>query len=97
MNITPMMLLTLPTIYPTIQALRFDGIWFGVVTVVLMEAGMITPPIGLNVFTMSSLVPDIPMSKIFSGVIPFFLGMMLCVLLLILFPQIALWLPQMFS
>lgn len=95
MNITPMMLLTLPTIYPTIQALGFDGVWFGVITVILMEAGQITPPIGLNVFTMSSLAPDVPMSTIFRGVMPFFAGMMLCVLLCILFPSIPLLLPSL--
>lgn len=95
MNITPMMLLTLPTIFPTIQALGFDGIWFGVITVILMECGMITPPVGMNVFTMASLVPDVPMAKIFRNVMPFFLGMLLCVLLIIIFPQIALWLPGM--
>jgi tripartite ATP-independent transporter DctM subunit len=94
MNIIPMMMLTLPSIYPTIQGLGFDGIWFGVVTVILMEMGMITPPVGMNVFTLSSLVPDIPMGKIFKGVIPFFLGMILCVIILTIFPQIALYLPN---
>lgn len=93
MNIIPMMLLTLPSMYPTIHALGFDGIWFGVVTVIVMEMGMITPPIGINVFTMTSLAPDIPMATVFKGVMPFFAGMCLCVLLVILFPQLALWLP----
>lgn len=93
MNIIPMMLLTLPSIYPTIETLGFDGIWFGVVTVIVMEMGMITPPIGMNVFTMASLAPDISMGAIFKGVMPFFIGMCVCVLLIILFPQLALWLP----
>ncbi len=94
MNILPMMMLTLPSIYPTIMALGFDGIWFGVVTVILMEMGMITPPVGMNVFTLSSLVPDIPMSTIFKGVIPFFFGMILCTIIITIFPQIALVLPN---
>lgn len=94
MNILPMMMLTLPSIYPTIMGLGFDGIWFGVVTVLLMEMGMITPPVGMNVFTLSSLVPDIPMSQIFKGVIPFFFGMILCVLIITIFPEIATWLPN---
>ena len=94
MNIVPMMLLTLPSIYPTVQAMNIDGIWFGVITVIVMEMGMITPPIGLNVFTMSSLAPDITMSTIFKGVLPFFVGMIICVILVIMFPQIALWLPS---
>jgi TRAP-type C4-dicarboxylate transport system permease large subunit len=94
MNILPMMMLTLPSIYPTIMGLGFDGIWFGVVTVLLMAMGMITPPMGMNVFTLSSLVPDIPMGTIFKGVIPFFFGMILCVIIITFFPQIALWLPN---
>ena len=94
MNIIPMMLLTLPALYPTVQALGFDGIWFGVATVILMEMGMITPPIGMNVFALSSLAPDIPMAQIFKGVLPFFVGMLLCVFIITLFPSIALWLPS---
>ena len=90
MNILPMMMLTLPTIYPTIMALGFDSVWFGVVCVVVMEMGMITPPVGMNVFTLASLNPEIPMATMFKGVMPFFVGMLLCVGLLIVFPQLAL-------
>ena len=92
MNIMPMMMLTLPSIYPTIQALGFDGIWFGCVCVIVMEMGMITPPVGMNVFTLAGLRPDIPMAVIFKGVMPFFLGMLLCVALVVAFPQLALFL-----
>ena len=92
MNIMPMMTLTLPSIFPTIQALGFDGIWFGVVCVIVMEMGMITPPVGMNVFTLASLRPEVNMAAIFKGVTPFFFGMLLCVLLVIIFPQIALFL-----
>jgi len=90
MNIMAMMMLTLPAIFPTIEALGFDGVWFGVVCVIVMEMGMITPPVGMNVFTMGSLAPDVPTMTIFKGVMPFFLGMLLCTLLIIIFPQIAL-------
>ncbi len=93
MNVTPMLLLTLPAIFPTIDALGFDGVWFGVITVMVMEMGLITPPIGMNVFTLASLAPDIPMVSIFKGVLPFFVGMLICVGLILVFPQIALWLP----
>jgi TRAP-type C4-dicarboxylate transport system permease large subunit len=96
MNIMPMMLLTLPTIYPTIMAMGFDGIWFGVITVMLMEMGMITPPVGIIVFTLSSLVPDIPMATIFKGVLPFVVAMLGAILIIIAFPQIALFLPNTF-
>ncbi len=90
MNITPMMMLTLPTIFPTVQALGFDGVWFGVVCVIVMEMGLITPPVGMNVFTLAGLQPDIPTATIFKGVLPFIAGMILCLTLVIVFPQIAL-------
>ena len=90
MNIMPMMMLTLPSLYPTVMALGFDGIWFGCLCVIVMEMGMITPPVGMNVFTLAGLRPDISTTEIFKGVIPFFLGMILCVILLCLFPQMAL-------
>jgi tripartite ATP-independent transporter DctM subunit len=95
MNIIPMMLLTLPTIYPTVQALEFNGIWFGVITVMLMEMGLITPPVGMNVFTLSSLAPDIPMAVIFKGVMPFVLAMFFTIILIVIFPGIATWLPDL--
>lgn len=90
MNIIPMMLLTLPSLFPTVVALGFDPVWFGVISVIVMEMGMITPPVGLNVFTLAGMRPDIPMATIFRGVMPFFMGMVLCVLVLIVFPQISL-------
>ncbi|MBO4318126.1 MAG: TRAP transporter large permease subunit [Mailhella sp.] len=90
MNIMPMMMLTLPTIFPVIVSLGFDPIWFGVMCVVTMEMGQITPPVGINVFTLSSIYPDIPVAKIFKGVLPFFIGMLLCIFILWLFPQIPL-------
>lgn len=94
MNVLPMMLLTLPSLYPTIQALGFDGVWFGVIAVMLMEMGIITPPVGMGVFALSSMAPDIPMATIFRGVLPFVLAMFTCIMLIIIFPGIALWLPS---
>ena len=95
LNVIPMILLVLPTIFPAITALGFDPIWFGVVTVLTMEMGQITPPIGVNVFAIGSVARDVPMQDIFRGIFPFFLGMVVCVLLLVLFPQIALFLPNL--
>lgn len=95
MNILPMMLLTLPSIYPTIQMLGFDEIWFGVITVMLMEMGLITPPVGMIVFTLSSLAPDIPMATIFKGVMPYFGAMLVCITIIIIFPELATWLPDL--
>ena len=95
MNILPLMLLTLPAIYPTVQALGFDGIWFGVIAVMLMEMGLITPPVGMIVFSLASVAPDIPMWTIFKGVLPFVLALFVAIILVVLFPQIALWLPNL--
>jgi len=90
-----MILLVLPTIFPSIVALGFDPIWFGVVTVLTMEMGQITPPIGVNVFAISSVVKEVPMEEIFKGVMPFFVCMVLCVIILAIFPQIVLFLPNL--
>ncbi|MBW1708616.1 MAG: TRAP transporter large permease subunit [Deltaproteobacteria bacterium] len=95
MNVIPMILLTLPAIFPSIIALGFDPIWFGVVTVIVMEMGQITPPIGVNVFALSSVATEVPLETIFKGVLPFFVCMVLCVIILIIFPQIATFLPNL--
>ena len=95
LNVIPMILLVLPTIFPTITALGFNPIWFGVVTVLTMEMGQITPPIGVNVFAIGSVVEDVPLEHIFRGILPFFICMILCIILLTLFPQIALFLPDL--
>jgi tripartite ATP-independent transporter DctM subunit len=96
LNVIPMILLVLPTIFPAITALGFDPIWFGVITVLTMEMGQITPPIGVNVFAIGSVAKDVPMQDIFRGIFPFFIGMIICVALLVIFPQIALYLPNLF-
>ena len=93
MNVIPMVLLTLPAIYPSVEAVGFDGVWFGVVCVVLMEMGQITPPVGINVFAISSAAEDVPMVRIFRHIVPYFLAMMALVFLLYLFPELATWLP----
>ncbi len=95
MNVIPMVMLVLPALFPTVVALGFDPIWFGVITVLLMELGQITPPIGVLVFAMSSVVPEVPMMRIFKYVVPFFFSIFFCVLLLTIFPQICLFLPDL--
>ncbi len=94
LNVIPMILLVLPTIFPSITALGFDPIWFGVVTVITMEMGQITPPIGVNVFAIASVAKGVPMQDIFRGIVPFLICMIICVVLLTVFPQIALYLPS---
>jgi len=93
LNVIPMILLVLPTIFPTIVSLGFDPIWFGVVTVLMMEAGQITPPIGVNVFAISA-ASGVPMYTVFRGIFPFFICMIILLVILTIFPQIALFLPR---
>jgi tripartite ATP-independent transporter DctM subunit len=94
MNIIPMMMLTLPILFPTVKALGFDPIWFGVIMVIMMEMGQITPPIGVNVFVIYGVAKDIPMTKIFMGIMPFILIKALVIVILAIFPDIALYLPN---
>jgi tripartite ATP-independent transporter DctM subunit len=89
-----MLVLTLPILFPTVVALGFDPIWFGVIMVIVLEMGLITPPVGVNVFVVKSIARDVPLGQMFRGVLPFWAAMMVCTLLLIIFPQIATFLPQ---
>jgi tripartite ATP-independent transporter DctM subunit len=84
---------TIPIIYPIILALGFDPIWFGVIIVLVIEMGLITPPVGMNVFILGGMT-GIPLDTIFRGIVPFFIAMVVCVLFLIIFPEIALFLPR---
>lgn len=89
-----MLVLTMPIVFPIVTGLGYDPIWFGVIVVILLEMGLITPPVGINVFVVKGLADDIPMRSIFVGVLPFWIAMVLCTGLLIAFPEIALFLPQ---
>jgi tripartite ATP-independent transporter DctM subunit len=90
-----MMVLTLPVIFPVIIALHFDPIWFGVVMVLMMEAGLMTPPVGLNVYTIAGIAKDVPLSDIFRGALPFLFSIIVTCLILTIFPQIVLFLPRL--
>lgn len=89
-----MLVVTIPIFYPLMTSLGFDPIWFGVVAVIVIEMGMITPPVGLNVFVVKGVAVDVPMTTIFRGVLPFWIAMGVCLLLIVIFPQIALFIPQ---
>ena len=89
-----MLVLTLPIVHPLILQLGFDPIWFGVLIVIIIEIGLITPPVGVNVFVVKGIAGDVPLSHIFAGVIPFWIAMIVCILLLMAFPEIALFLPN---
>ncbi|WP_339109883.1 TRAP transporter large permease [Thioclava sp. GXIMD4216] len=89
-----MLVVTIPIVFPVIVQLGFDPVWFGVVAVIVIEMGMITPPVGLNVFVVKGVATDVPMATVFKGVTPFLMAMVLGLLLIILFPQIALIVPN---
>ena len=88
------LVLTVPIVFPIILALGLDPVWFGIFMVIVLEMGLISPPVGINVFVVKGVAEDVPMGKIFAGIMPFWLAMIVCVLLLIAFPQIALILPN---
>jgi tripartite ATP-independent transporter DctM subunit len=90
-----MMILTLPVIFPMVLQLGFDPIWFGVVCVLMMGAGLITPPMGLCVFTVASIAKDAPLEEVFKGALPFLTAILFVTFLITLYPQIALFLPSM--
>lgn len=89
-----MLVLTMPIVFPIILQLGFDPIWFGVVVVITLEMGLISPPVGVNVFVVKSIAEHVPMQKIFWGILPFWFAMLACVIILVIFPQIALYLPN---
>ncbi len=89
-----MLVLTLHITFPVIIQLGIDPIWFGVVVVIVLEMGLISPPVGVNVFVVKSVAPDVPMGTIFRGIWPFWLAMGVCLAILIAFPEIALFLPN---
>lgn len=90
-----MLVLTMPIIFPIITFFGFDPIWFGVVVTINMEMGNITPPVGLNLFVIKSIAPDeVTLGDVIRGIVPFFAMQVLGMALVIIFPQIALWLPS---
>lgn len=92
-----MLILTIPVIFPEMLHLGFDPIWFGVIVVILIEMGMITPPIGINIFIVHGIMKDAPMYTLFRGITPFVVAMLVCIFLLVAFPQIVLFFPSMMA
>ena len=95
LDVFGMLVLSIPFVMPVVLALGIDPVWFGVFVVIMAEVALVTPPIGANVFVMRRIAPDVPMEDIFWGVAPFVLGEFVVILLLVLFPAIALWLPSL--
>lgn len=92
-----MILVSLPIIFPITQAVGFDPIWFGILLVKFCEMGMVTPPVGMNVYVVHAVAPQIPLGDLFRGIVPFLLVDIVNTLLIYAFPVISLWLPRMMS
>jgi tripartite ATP-independent transporter DctM subunit len=89
-----MLFLTLPIIFPVVKALGFSGIWFAILVTKLIEVSLITPPVGLNVYVIKGILPEVDIGTIFRGCIPFLIMDTLTLAILFFFPQITLWLPS---
>lgn len=93
-----LILLTVPIFYPVVvNTLGYDPIWFGVIIVLVVAMGVITPPVGMNVYVIKGVVPDVPLESIFRGIWPFLAAIIICIIILIIFPQIATFLPNLLS
>lgn len=93
MDAMALVVLTVPVIYPVVVSLGFDPIWFGVIIVLVSEMGVITPPVGVNVYVIKGIAPEVPLETIFKGIFPYLIAIMINIIILIAFPQIALFLP----
>ena len=87
-------LMTSPILLPIITAAGFDPVWFGVILTINMEIGLIHPPVGLNIYIVSAISPDVPVTKIMWGTLPYVICMALAIMILCIFPEIATWLPN---
>lgn len=91
-----LILLTIPIFYPVVVGtLGYDPIWFGVIIVMVVAMGIITPPVGMNVYIIKGVAPEVPLEVIFRGIWPFLMALIVCIILLIMFPQIATYLPEL--
>ncbi|MBX3522641.1 MAG: TRAP transporter large permease [Xanthobacteraceae bacterium] len=94
MDALAMIILTVPIIFPVIQSLGFDPVWFGVIIVMTVELGLIHPPVGMNIFVIRSVIERVSISTIFYGVLPFIITDILRLLIIVAFPALATWLPS---
>jgi len=89
-----MLVLTVPLVQPILESLGVDMIWFGVMIVITLEMGLISPPVGLNIFVVKGVAQDVPVRTMFRGILPFWLAMLAALILIALFPHIATFLPN---
>ncbi len=95
LDIMSILLILLPVIFPVIEELGFDPVWFGVLTIITVLMGQISPPVGIVVYSVSGIAKDVPVMTIFRGAMPFFFVMALSLVLFIAFPNISLILPEL--
>ena len=93
MDSMALIVVTIPIFFPVVMKLGFDPIWFGVIIVLVGEMGVITPPVGVNVFVIKGIAPDIPLRRIFRGILPFLVALIILTVLMTVFPKIATFLP----
>jgi C4-dicarboxylate transporter, DctM subunit len=92
-----LIMLTIPIIYPVVLQLNYDPIWFGVVIVLISQIAVVTPPVGVNVYVTKGIALDVPIAKIFGGTFPFLVAMFLLLVVVIIFPDMILWLPNLLA
>ncbi len=92
-----LIMLTVPILFPTVIGLGYDPIWFGVIVTLIVEMGAITPPVGINVYVVKGIAPDVPLEKIFKGIFPFLYALIIVEIILIVFPGIVTYLPGFVS
>jgi len=97
MDSMALVVVTIPIFFPLVMKLGFDPIWFGVIIVLVAEMGAITPQVGVNVFVIKDIAPDIPLQIIFRGILPFLAALIIVTMLLVIFPQISTYLPSLVS
>ena len=93
LDVWGMLILTIPFTFPIILGLNYSPVWYGVYAVIMSELALITPPVGINVYVMAKMAPDVPLTKIFRGVAPFFIFTLILVALITVYPEIVMWLP----
>ena len=97
MDAMALIVLLIPILLPVLISLKINLIWFGVIVVLLGEMGVLTPPVGVNVYVIKGIAPDVPLESIFKGIFPFLAALIICTIILIIFPQIATFLPSFAS
>jgi len=89
-----MILITVPVFQPLIKSFGYDPLWFAIIVVIMVEVGLIHPPVGMNLFVIQAQAPDVKLTAIYRGIVPFLAAPFILVVLMFLFPGIALWLPR---